>query len=491
MEGVGGYERSASQPPGRSFRARPGWIDPPLHGILPTGVEPEDHRRSISRGIESMLFARPSLEGPGGPGRGHGFPEAKGFGAGGHWPELDNHTEVGACANGTRPIGQPSGDERGYKGATSRVEGPRIQVGFLWKVRQRREQERRGRSERQREEQRKSKGQREAGGREVREEVKGIPMSAMSSEVQTREERLEEESKGDRISSVAESDSSGARAVGEVALRDAAVSFSPVQQPSIGAVVDCVRHQTALSEKMLESFSGRRFGEAIPWLVLGLSYEHFELCKTVTPGEILPFPLDTPWKLAEVQGSSYEVQLILLGLIVGLNSLNGQGIRWEGELSQAQKKVLLNLLNEAKRFEKIQNEMRFEDCDWKGFLKVRSIDYKGEEVRVAQYTSWGNLAPALPQEIGTVKLEDVMERGAKHYALNFDSFLVPADAQEYTKPPRVMVEDKHWAEVCKGLLDKGVCGLLSASEVYQVKGKPLLNGMFGVSKNETVNIASS
>ena len=48
-----------------------------------------------------------------------------------------------------------------------------------------------------------------------------------------------------------------------------------------------------------------------------------------------------------------------------------------------------------------------------------------------------------------------------------------------------MVEQSHWAEVCAGLLRKGVCRLMHVSDLHHVDGRPLLNGLFAVSKHET------
>ena len=41
--------------------------------------------------------------------------------------------------------------------------------------------------------------------------------------------------------------------------------------------------------------------------------------------------------------------------------------------------------------------------------------------------------------------------------------------------------------MCSGLIGKGVCRIIPQSEVFHLKGLPVLNGMFGVSKDEFVN----
>ena len=48
-----------------------------------------------------------------------------------------------------------------------------------------------------------------------------------------------------------------------------------------------------------------------------------------------------------------------------------------------------------------------------------------------------------------------------------------------------MVPDDQWETMCKGLLSRGICGLIAEREIHHVQGRPLLNGLFGVLKEET------
>ena len=121
---------------------------------------------------------------------------------------------------------------------------------------------------------------------------------------------------------------------------------------------------------------------------------------------------------------------------------------------------------------------------WSEYLRVKTIDYKGDEVRLAQTTSWENVKSALPDEIGRVPLETVVSKGSHHYVMNFGSYLLAESDQVHTRAPRVMVEDSQWERMCKGLLEKGVCGLIGEDAVFRVQGKLLLNGLFGVPKDE-------
>ena len=492
LESTRRYERAASEQTGGTLRRIAGWSDTFVPPLLPTGAGPQGDWRSSSRSSQSSVFARFDPERPGGPCGGCWLPEVEGFRTGCERPQLVNHSETRASAAGARATSLAPGDERSSKRAMGRMassESCASKLGFLDKVRQGRSTKRRWSPKGKNQGEVQREGEVDQGRRKGREEMRSRDEeeSALREAYGAVAEEKGSE-KGDGISLVAVEGSLKKSCGSEIACRNAACTESEMQPSSIGAVLDRVRHHTALSEKELENFEGRSFGECVPGLVLGLSDLHDEFCKTLPTGdEIFPLPLDTPWTLPEVQETPIDVQRILLGLICGLNSLNGQGIRWEGTLSATRKRILLNLLDEAKRFQDFGHQIELGVSCWADFLKVRSIDYKGDEVQVAQYTTWANLAPALPDEIGTVKLEDVMEDGSKHYALHFEDFLVPSDAQEYTRPPRVMIADEDWLEVCQGLLSKGVCGLLRASEVFHVNKKPLLNGLFGVSKNDQAN----
>ena len=46
--------------------------------------------------------------------------------------------------------------------------------------------------------------------------------------------------------------------------------------------------------------------------------------------------------------------------------------------------------------------------------------------------------------------------------------------------------DDQWPEVCRGLVSAGVCAYLPVEEVFDTGHGPLLNGLFGVSKEEWV-----
>ena len=167
---------------------------------------------------------------------------------------------------------------------------------------------------------------------------------------------------------------------------------------------------------------------------------------------------------------------------VSLNSLWGDVLLFDGEVGGVKKNCLEEVMKEVKRFCRMKSVI--EPLEWDEFLKVKSIDYKGDEVKVAHWFSWSNISPALPVEVGRVPLEEVCTLGSRHYVEHFDHYLKPTDQWTLVKGPRVMVEDHLWGEVCQGLVSSGVCTWIEESEIFHTSQGPLLNGMFGVSKED-------
>eukprot|EP00435_Cladocopium_sp_Y103_P057709 s1098_g20.t1 len=169
-------------------------------------------------------------------------------------------------------------------------------------------------------------------------------------------------------------------------------------------------------------------------------------------------------------------------ICIGLNSLWGEPLSFEGSVTGVVFDCLCHLVSDIKRISAWTGKI--ESFDWDAFFSTRSIDYKGDEVKTAREFTWNNIAPALPKEIGRVPLAEVCSLGAKHYVENFDAYLRPPERWELKRPPRVMVPDDAWGEVCRGLTDCGICTFMKEEDLFHTGNTPLLNGLFGVTKDE-------
>ena len=124
------------------------------------------------------------------------------------------------------------------------------------------------------------------------------------------------------------------------------------------------------------------------------------------------------------------------------------------------------------------------DLEFGEFFQNRSVDYSGEIVQVARRFDWRMIEAAFPEAVGSLNLEDFCEGGTLAYVQRFEDFLLPPQDQHLGKTPSIMVEACHWAEVCSGLVRRGVCRLMHVSELHHIGDRPLLNGLFAVSKQE-------
>eukprot|EP00438_Fugacium_kawagutii_P007999 Skav234605 [mRNA] locus=scaffold5214:352284:358006:- [translate_table: standard] len=238
----------------------------------------------------------------------------------------------------------------------------------------------------------------------------------------------------------------------------------------------------ALSEKKGSSGEPVVLGDLISWLDSRMDVLVGRLCKAPPSGRLYPLPTSMTLLAQLFPESSVLVLKFLRCLVLGLNSLNGEGTTGPDQASDFQVKVLGELLRDCERVSVWKSNE--EAPSWEQFFRVRGIDYKGEEVLTAQVMRWENVRSALPAEVGTVPLEQVVELGSLHYVKHFEDYLLDPQDQVAVRPPRVLVPPENWEDFCTNLLRLGVFDKVHESELYQVQGKPLLNGLFGVSKQE-------
>ena len=172
----------------------------------------------------------------------------------------------------------------------------------------------------------------------------------------------------------------------------------------------------------------------------------------------------------------------LRALALGLNDLCGSPELGEAKPGQTSVKALKRLgeiLDGSEILNEAIPELKFDE-----FLKHRKLDYQGEEVKVAQKLVWESLEPAMPSEVGTLHLRDFCDQGVLHFIDNFTDFFVPVEEQTIGKTPRVMVDPEEWPKVAEGLVRHGICQVVGVSQLHHIQNRPLLNGMFSVSKNE-------
>ena len=173
-----------------------------------------------------------------------------------------------------------------------------------------------------------------------------------------------------------------------------------------------------------------------------------------------------------------------LAVILGLNSLYGaRNPINQQPPTKAQQKVLSSIrarLSHLKRW----IGQPVSTGSWASLLQGKSVNAYGEEIGVAQRFQWENLVKSLPEKGSVVPLTEVCRMGMLHYVQNPHAFLKPCEERKHFPAPPVRVNSEHWEAVARGLIQRNICSTIPLADVLHVEGKPLLSGMFGVTKNE-------
>eukprot|EP00435_Cladocopium_sp_Y103_P008139 s339_g2.t1 len=229
----------------------------------------------------------------------------------------------------------------------------------------------------------------------------------------------------------------------------------------------------------LPTFSGLRFGEMGDSILRALQkYVWQPHGKTMTMASDTIFPLP----LEGYNGIPCEGLVWLSAVLLALNSLYGDARTSQRPPSEVQKKLVAGI------WEFLQRMLRFHEqapeLTLASLFDVKGVDYRGEEVRLAQSFRWDNIKGALPQEVGTLDLASFCSGGCLHYVENFESYLLPLECQRLGRVPRILVDEQDWNEVVSGLISSGICEVYPVERLYHLGDTPLLNGLFSVSKNE-------
>ena len=174
-------------------------------------------------------------------------------------------------------------------------------------------------------------------------------------------------------------------------------------------------------------------------------------CKVQRSGGVFPLP-ETLFGLSQCFSKGFDLKepFCLLAICKALNSYYGATWNDHVVITAAKRSSVEALASYAE--DASQWEEKIEGVRWGDLLSTRSVDYKGDEVRVSMRFRWENIKDALPDEVGKIPLEDVCDLGTHDFVTNFEDYLLPAEARIYTKPPKVMVEEGSWEHICSGLL---------------------------------------
>eukprot|EP00438_Fugacium_kawagutii_P022971 Skav217639 [mRNA] locus=scaffold73:30129:32516:- [translate_table: standard] len=190
------------------------------------------------------------------------------------------------------------------------------------------------------------------------------------------------------------------------------------------------------------------------------------------------FPLPTPDK----GDHSIQVEQTLKALVTSLNSFYGAAVNSSPRRTALRDRIMKRLarvVEQGKLLDMVVPMISFDD-----FFLHRGIDYAGEEIKLARTITWEQIEASLPEAVGSLDIRDFCEGGVREYVDNFPKYLVPPEMRTIGKTPKVMCDDSEWPKVAEGLVARGLCQVMDEASLFHIDHRPLLNGLFSVSKQE-------
>ena len=213
---------------------------------------------------------------------------------------------------------------------------------------------------------------------------------------------------------------------------------------------------------------------------------HLQHCMSQPTAEGLRNGDSVSVPLARDADASFTYRAWEYAVLLGLQSLSGEetprASSADKTFSQRLAKSVRVQLERLRMWEEPVAALNFEH-----FFMAKTIDYRGEQVKLGQSVNWVAVENSLPEGIGRLKLEEFCTLGTKHYVENFEAYIMDTNDMKAIKKPKVMVSEAAWEEVSAGLVRKGLCEVMPLTDVFHVGGSPLLNGMFSVGKGEFIN----
>ena len=128
------------------------------------------------------------------------------------------------------------------------------------------------------------------------------------------------------------------------------------------------------------------------------------------------------------------------------------------------------------------------DRCWDQFVSSRSISYSGECHLKAQKLTWLQIKHGLPskQHCASISVLDLCEGALLEYFLHPSDSLVEEMPDTAPRSGMFMASREEGVLIAQNLLELGLVRVLSDNELIKIGGRPLLNGLFGVTKGKPV-----
>ena len=126
-------------------------------------------------------------------------------------------------------------------------------------------------------------------------------------------------------------------------------------------------------------------------------------------------------------------------------------------------------------------------------LRGKRVNYVGEEVGICHVLTLPQVVSSLPPKThgGIIDVLDFVSPLTRELLISPAELVVEDFGQELPKlQGRVHVKDDDLMPICSELIERGVCKWIPSDMVVQFRGKPVLNGMFGVPKPSVIDDGS-
>lgn len=123
-------------------------------------------------------------------------------------------------------------------------------------------------------------------------------------------------------------------------------------------------------------------------------------------------------------------------------------------------------------------------------LRSKRVNYQGEEVGVCHRLTFEQVLPSLPPSDhgGAIDFCDFVSVHTRSLLLNPGKSILDDVGQDLPKlQGRIHAEPGHIERIARELVNRNVCGWIPLSSVFQFRGVPILNGLFGVAKNTLID----
>ena len=171
--------------------------------------------------------------------------------------------------------------------------------------------------------------------------------------------------------------------------------------------------------------------------------------------------------------------------------LNGQFLGWKGPLFKTgiditpSQRLAVNNVGDLCNYFTCDPLKDLGNPDFEKKVKQRGVDYTGEETSHALPVRLGEILPGLPDAGVTGALDAAATAGpeVQEWLGNPKMALLPEHRWPDPLPSASMnMKRSDWNEIAKALVDRNILVPIDYNDIFKVRGKPLLNGMFSVNK---------